>query len=114
MIVILPNEIDGLAKLEANLSGSVLDEMDKIASQKTVKVNIPKFKIETSVNLKNNLAKMGVKDLFSSDEADLTGISDRELFATDVVQKCFIEIDEKGTEAAAVTGYYLIASRYLR
>ena len=66
MIVILPNEIDGLAGLEVNLSGSVLDEMDKIASQKTVNVVIPKFHIETSVNLKDSLAEMGVKEIFSS------------------------------------------------
>jgi len=111
MIIILPNKIDGLLKVEENLTGIILGQMDTKAKWKKMRVQIPKFKIDSSVQLIDPLSEMGVKDLFSSD-ADLTGISDSGLFVTSVVQKCFIEVDEKGTEAAAATGYFYIYSHF--
>jgi len=66
VIVNCPVKSTALPKWKQTFLGSVLDEMDKIASQKRVNIVISKFKIETSVNLKDSLAEMGVKEIFSS------------------------------------------------
>jgi len=46
---------------------------------------------------------MGMIDAFSSTDADLSGISNSQIFVSFVKQNTFVEVDEKGTEAAAVT-----------
>jgi len=103
MVIILPNEVDGLEKLEASLSGRTMDKMEKKASWKEICVKIPKFSIETETNLVDTLSELGINDLFSG-RADLSGVSSLPgLFVSKIGQKCFIEIDEKGTEAAAAT-----------
>ena len=107
MTIILPNKIDGLTKVESGLSGMVLEEMEKNAVEKKLCVELPEFKIETMLEekLKTALSMMGVKDLFTKGLADLSGVSDSPgLYASNIVQKCYIKVDEKGSEAAAATG----------
>ena len=107
MTIILPNKIDGLTKVESGLSGMVLEEMEKNAAEKKLCVELPEFKIETMLEekLKTALSMMGVKDLFTKGLADLSGVSDSPgLFASAIVQKCYIKVDEKGSEAAAAIG----------
>ena len=58
---------------------------------------------ETSLVLNQTLEKMGIRTAFSS-AADFKGISVMGPLRLDVVkQKCYIDVTEKGTEAAAVT-----------
>lgn len=66
-------------------------------------LRMPKFKQETSLTLNQTLEKMGVRTAFTS-AADFKGISVMGPLKLDVVkQKCYIDVSEKGTEAAAVT-----------
>jgi serpin B len=68
-----------------------------------VSLSMPKFKNETSVVLNKTLERMGVKTAFTS-AADFSGISLSGPLRVDMVkQKCYIDVSEKGTEAAAVT-----------
>lgn len=104
MIIVLPNKVDGLTKVESNLTGKVLDEMDMNAKQKKLCVKLPKFKIDTKLEkeLMSALRGIGIKDLFESGVADLSELSDfAGLFVSSIVQKCIIEVDELGAEAAA-------------
>ena len=67
---------------------------------------IPKFKSEYSTSLKQVLLKMGIEDAFDGQKADFTGIQqkvDANLLIDEVSHKTYIEVDENGTKAAAVS-----------
>ena len=70
-----------------------------------VQLNLPKFKLEETYDLKSTLSSMGMSDAFNQSKADFSGMSsERNLFLSSVFHKCFVEINEQGTEAAAGTG----------
>ncbi|XP_069678636.1 leukocyte elastase inhibitor-like isoform X4 [Periplaneta americana] len=105
MFVILPNDVDGISKLEEKLAGSNLSEILKHLPVREVEVTMPKFKLEETTDLNEILQKMGMTDMFSESRADFSGISGaRDLFVSNVLQKAFIEVNEEGSEAAAATG----------
>lgn len=74
-----------------------------------VEVSVPKFKVEYGAALDDALKAMGVKTAYDHEEADLTamidpsGLPGGQHFLDTVLQKAYIAVDEKGTEAAAVT-----------
>ncbi|NLT97027.1 MAG: serpin family protein, partial [Christensenellaceae bacterium] len=66
------------------------------------------FEFEYFAALNQTLAALGMKQAFSPDDADFSGISDAErLFISRVLHKCYVRIDELGAEAAAVTSVEL-------
>lgn len=65
-------------------------------------VSLPRFKFSYEKSLKDQLISMGMVDAFDS-TADLSGISDEGLLVTLVKQNTYIDVNEEGTEAAAVT-----------
>ena len=70
---------------------------------KELRLEMPKFRNETSLVLNKALQNMGVKTAFTA-AADFSGISLSGPLSVDLVkQKCYIDVSEKGTEAAAVT-----------
>uniref|UniRef100_A0A023FL76 Putative serine proteinase inhibitor n=1 Tax=Amblyomma cajennense TaxID=34607 RepID=A0A023FL76_AMBCJ len=105
MVVLLPDSIEGLSKLEDSLTASNVSELLKsLRDSSDVKLYLPKFKLEQAIDLKETLKAMGIKDFFTP-AADLTGISDKgNLVASEVIHKAFVEVNEEGTEAAAATG----------
>ena len=64
---------------------------------------LPKFKMDFAASLNTPLKTLGLKTAFS-DSANFSGISDKQLCISEVFQKSFVEVNEQGTEAAAVTG----------
>ncbi|XP_047514138.1 alaserpin-like [Pieris napi] len=104
MILVLPNEIDGIDQLEEKLRDpSAIDRAIYNMYDRQVHVTIPKFKIETTTDLKNVLLKMNVTKLFEPGQARLSKmlLEWDDLFITDAIQKAFIEVNEDGAEAAA-------------
>ena len=70
---------------------------------KEVMLKMPKLKVETSLLLNKTLQSMGIKTAFTS-AANFKGIAEMGPLVLDQVkQKCFVEISENGTEAAAAT-----------
>lgn len=63
---------------------------------------LPKFKMEYAVRLNDSLKALGMKRAFG-DDADFSAMADEPLFISEVKQKSYVDVDEKGTEAAAVT-----------
>jgi serpin B len=77
--------------------------MEEFQQNRSVQVSLPKFKFDYKRSIGNDLQSMGLEIAFT-DHADFSGISDIDLFISEVVHKTYIEVNEEGTEAAAVTG----------
>jgi serpin B len=104
MLVLLPAKIEGIGDLEAGLTADRLDGIVKQLHQEEVVVSLPKFKLESQFDLARTLAAMGMGTAFDT-TADFSGMDGRrDLLISDVVHKAFVQVDEKGTEAAAATG----------
>ena len=105
MLVLLPKTgkktDDVISLLTTN---NLSDWISKLTETKKT-VYLPKFEFKFDKSLIDNLQALGMTDAFDSGKADLTGISDEaQLFISEVMHKSYIKVDEKGTEAAAVTG----------
>ncbi|XP_044250862.2 serine protease inhibitor 42Dd-like [Drosophila takahashii] len=97
MVIFLPEKVDGLPELEKKIAG-----FSGFLMPRNVNLKLPKFKIEFKSLLKEILMKMGIVDAFSRN-ADFSGLVKAEAKISKVIQKAFIEVNEEGAEAAAVT-----------
>ena len=103
MYVVLPPRNWDANSIIPHIGESVYDAAMNMLSDREVVLRMPKVKLETSLILNEAIQKMGVKAAFTS-AADFKGISAMGPLVLDQVkQKCYIDIAEKGTEAAAVT-----------
>ncbi|KAF9795183.1 hypothetical protein SFRURICE_004555 [Spodoptera frugiperda] len=106
MLIVLPNEIEGLDGVLSKLASGfdLMSEIGKMYRTK-VQVTIPKFKIETEIDLTEVLPKLGIKSIFNRQNSGLTKVLNvaEPLFVSKAVQKAFIEVNEEGAEAAAAT-----------
>lgn len=106
MLIVLPRRHDGLADVQARLNADTLDAWISQLRSQTVHVNVPRWRTETTCDLSQTLADLGMLSAFQP--GGLTGLSDStdadKLFLSVVVHKGFIEVNEKGTEVAVATG----------
>ncbi|MDR1329371.1 MAG: hypothetical protein LBK23_07200 [Oscillospiraceae bacterium] len=104
MYILLPKD-GGASELLASMTGEYFNEIRAGAQQADGKLLLPRFSIENDIKgLKDVLIALGVP-LFDEEAAPLTGLieEDEDLWLSDAIHKAVIEVDEKGTTAAAVT-----------
>jgi serpin B len=112
MVVLMPDEIEGLQALEARLNAqnlkSWLAALDAARPIET-SVYFPRFKIATRLNLESALTnRMPVS---FGDGSDFSGINrGKDLYLSQVVQHAAVEVDEEGARAGVAT-HVLLKSR---
>ena len=105
MVVIVPEGTlaEFNASFDAEKWNTVTSALDNQEKYGELTVYMPKFKFSYEKLLNDQLQGMGMLDAFDPFLADLSGISDASIYVSFVKQNTFVEVDEKGTEAAAVT-----------
>ncbi len=107
MLVILPEDQNGITSLEESISTDMLERWQDGLSPETVIVKMPKFTAKINYDLKPLLRNMGMIDAFDEFNANLWGLVSggigRNMFVSDAFHDSFIDVNEEGTEAAAVT-----------
>ena len=102
MIVMLPQNGMTVDDVIVNLNNETWHNAMQMDSYK-VNLRLPRFKAECSYKMEESiLPDMGMVIPFSG-LADFSGISDASLMISKVIHKTFVEVNEDGTEAAAVT-----------
>ena len=105
MLVVLPKskEAAAMQKLIANLSTAQINKWTERLESKEIFLNMPKFKLEQIYKMESILTEMGMPIVFSN-KADFSLFNDKLPLAVDsVIHKAVVEVDEKGTVAAAAT-----------
>jgi serine protease inhibitor len=107
MYILLPKEGVNLDSFVQGLEQSTLDSIITKMKRIELELQIPKLKLEYGKKQLNNaLIGLGMSIAFSRESADLGGVASAEpekLFISFVDHKAVIEVNEEGTEAAAVT-----------
>jgi serine protease inhibitor len=105
MLVLLPDDRNGLSALEKRLSADSLHAWVGSLHGNEVTLKLPRFKTEWNSNLTQTLESLGIHLAFASGRADFSAIAKGEdLFLSAVFHGAFVEVNEEGTEAAAATG----------
>ena len=104
MVLMLPNEGKTIRDLEVAFTQENWQNwMDNLSDPAEMTINLPKFKFDYSRPMNEDFTKLGLGNAFS-DSADFSKINpDIPLAISRVKQKTFIEVNEEGTTAAAVT-----------
>ncbi|XP_061635470.1 antithrombin-III [Phyllopteryx taeniolatus] len=104
LTLLLPDRGDTLAQVEAELDLPTLSAwLDKMA-ETTVSVHLPRFRLEESLRLKEALNALGLRRVFSPQNASLPGLladGSEGVYISDAFHKAFLEVNELGSEASA-------------
>ena len=101
--IILPAEGVDIRAFAAGLNAEKWAEMLNNTFWPEVSLTLPKFKLKYDCNLTEDLAALGLSDAFSPGVADFSRLSEQSTYISLIQQKTFMQLDEEGTEAAAVT-----------
>ena len=115
MVIVLPTKVDGLPGIEKSLTADGIADSLSLLKSKTVRVWFPKFHATQNFELNDKLAAMGMPLVFTPKRADFSGMDgSHDLFIAAVIHKAFVNVDEKGTEAAAATAVVMRAGAAMR
>ena len=103
MLLLLPKEPTEFATWESEMTIEKWNKLRRTMRMEDVNMCMPRFTMESCIELNERLQQLGMTTAFEPFEADFSKISSEELFVSRVLQKTFVKVDETGTEAAAVT-----------
>lgn len=113
MLILLPRHGKTLADIYTKLRNvnvsHILQEVhrfdnDEESEDNQVDITLPKFRLDSDLELRTALERMGIKDLFNPSRAKLDKLSPYPTYVSRVFHKAVIEVNEAGTVAAAATG----------
>ncbi|XP_027023876.2 neuroserpin isoform X1 [Tachysurus fulvidraco] len=112
MMIVLPRQEVLLASLEPIIKASLIEDWANNVKKQKVEVYLPRFKVEQTIDLKEVLQQLGIKNIFTK-EADLSAMTaetgGENLFIGKAVQKSYLEVTEEGAEGAAASGMIAMA-----
>jgi serpin B len=97
-----------LAGFVRTLDAGKLNQIATSLREQSIQLALPKFTTTSTLNLRDALAALGMPIAFT-DRADFSGLTDKPVQIGQVVQRVYLSVAEKGTEAAAATGVGIIA-----
>lgn len=104
LLVVVPS-LGQFSQVESSLDATALGTLVAGLSSQQVLLSLPRFQVETGTSLKTLLQALGMTSAFIPGAADFSGMDGtHNLLISDVLHKAFIDVAEKGTEAAAATG----------
>jgi serine protease inhibitor len=105
MTIVVPNTADDMTAFISALDSISWSRLLPPADERALQVSLPKLKLSYERELKDDLVALGMKTPFVPDGADFTNMSPlgKQLFIAFVKHKTFVDVNEEGTEAAAVT-----------
>ncbi len=106
-VAILPEEGTSVRQLYSSLTPEALAELLESENTELCNLSLPKYEVGFDRKLNESLQAMGLVRAFEEEMADLSGlgttIQGNPMYISLVRQKAVFRLDEKGTEAAAVT-----------
>lgn len=109
MLILLPDH-GRFEEFESTLSAERVAEIVSRIQTRDVCLAVPRFRFESSFELRKTLGAMGMEGAFLPG-ADFSGMDGtRDLYLDEVYHKAFVAVDEAGTEAAAATAVVVAIS----
>jgi serpin B len=103
MLAIVPDR-GTYQEFATSLDTQVLSTILKRLTKKKLWLLIPRFTFESELDVGDSMRALGMKDAFSVQRADFSGMTGApDLSVSAILQKTFVKVDERGTEAAAAT-----------
>ena len=112
IMFLLPNEGYTTKDIINNLGDDDLRDLERSSITANVDLKIPEFKFDYTVpDCIESLVNMGISEVFNGDLADLSGMAEMKtgenLYVSNILHKTSIDLNRKGTEAAAVTAIFV-------
>lgn len=102
MLILLPRPTVPLENITSSLTMQQWSVIDALMHQEKVKLSIPRFRLEYKAELRPALAALGMPSAFSG-QSDFSAMASVSLKISTVIHKACLEVNEKGSEAAAAT-----------
>jgi len=105
LYVFLPKKGKSLDEFEKTLDLKSFEKNTALFASRPGTFKMPRFKIEDDMKLKDDLSKLGMEEAFDKNKADFSLMTNEKnrVFINDVIHKTYMDVNEEGTEAAAVT-----------